>query len=80
MIWQYTESSMANSKAQKIEELKRNKGNFTFPTHTINVIELQSNRKVATFHFYINAPQPAPHPHFSESPPLSNKNLGTHPK
>ena len=78
MIWQYTESSMANSKAQKIEELKRNKGNFTFPTHTINVIELQSNRKVATFHFYINA---TPHPpHFSESSPLSNKNLGTHPK
>ena len=31
---------------QKTEEPKRNKGNFTFPTYTtVNVIELQSNKK-----------------------------------
>ena len=30
---------------QKTEEKKSNKGKFTFPTHTVNVTELQSNKK-----------------------------------
>ena len=33
---------------QKTEELKCNKGNFSFPWHTVNAIELQSNKKVAS--------------------------------
>ena len=30
---------------QKTEESKRNKGNFTFPLHTVNVIELKVIKK-----------------------------------
>ena len=33
---------------QKTEDPKSNTGNFTFPSHTLNVIELWSNKKVAT--------------------------------
>ena len=33
---------------QMTEEPKSNKGNLTFPSHTVNMIELQSNKKVAT--------------------------------
>ena len=33
------------SVTHKGKERKRNKGNFTFPTQKINVIELQSNKK-----------------------------------
>ena len=32
---------------QKTEELKGNKGNFTFPAQRVKVIELKSNKKVA---------------------------------
>ena len=47
---------------QKTEDLKSNKGNLTFPPHTINVIEL--NCKV------LNNP-----PTFSDSSPLSSKSI-----
>ena len=30
------------------KDLKSNIGDLTFPTHTVNVIELSSNKKVAT--------------------------------
>ena len=30
---------------QKTEEKKTNKGNFTFPTHRVNVIELYNKRQ-----------------------------------
>ena len=33
---------------QKTEDSKSNKGNLTFPTHTVNVIELSGNKKVTT--------------------------------
>ena len=39
---------------QNTEDLKSNKGNLTFSTHTVNVIEVKSNKKVATPHCYIN--------------------------
>ena len=40
---------------QNTEDLKSNKGDLTPPPiHTVNVIELQSNKKVTTPHFYIN--------------------------
>ena len=32
---------------QKTEDLKSNKGNLAFPTHTVNEIELSGNKKVA---------------------------------
>ena len=45
---------------QKTEDPKSNKGNLTFTTHTVNVIELNCKviKKVATPppHFYINPP------------------------
>ena len=42
---------------QKNEEPKSNKGNFIFPINRANVMELESNKKVATpSHFYINPP------------------------
>ena len=41
---------------QNTEGPKSNKWNLTFPAHTVNVIELYSNKKVATPHFYINPP------------------------
>ena len=43
---------------QKTGEPKRNKGNFTFPTYaTVNVIELESNKKSGnTPYFNINSP------------------------
>ena len=31
--------------AQKTDDPKSNEGNLTFPTHTVNVIELQSNKR-----------------------------------
>ena len=31
---------------RKTEDPKGNKGNLTFPSHTLNVIEMQSNKKV----------------------------------
>ena len=55
---------------QKTEEPKRNKGNFTFPTYTtVNVIELQSNKKSGnTPYFNINSP-------FSVLSPISSKKI-----
>ena len=53
---------------QKTEDSKSNKGNLTFPTHTVNVIELSGNKKVATPHFYINPP-------FQIYPPFLAKNF-----
>ena len=43
---------------QKTEDRKSNKGNLTFPTQTVNVIELNCKvvKKVATLYFYINPP------------------------
>ena len=57
---------------QKTEESKRNTGNFTFPTHTVNIIELQSNKKVATSPFL---PQPRPSPSFQDYPLFLAKSL-----
>ena len=41
---------------QKAEDQKSNKGNLTFPKHTVNVIELNCKvvEKVTTPYFYIN--------------------------
>ena len=58
---------------QKTEDSKSNKGNLTFPTHTVNVIELSGNKKVATPHFYINPP-------FSDLSPVSSKKFQTSPR
>ena len=42
---------------KKNEEPKSNKGNFIFAINRANVMELESNKKVATpSHFYINPP------------------------
>ena len=41
---------------QNTEDPKSNKRNLTFPTHTVNVIELQSNKKVATTPFLHQLP------------------------
>ena len=46
---------MANSKDQR---KKSNKGNFTFPTYRVNVIELESNKKVATLSISTSTPLP----------------------
>ena len=53
---------------QKTEDSISNKGNLTFPTHAVNVIELSGNKKVATPHFYINPP-------FQIYPPFLAKNF-----
>ena len=53
---------------QKTEEPKSNKVKLTFPSHTVNMTELQSN-KVATPHFYINPP----HTYTGLSPFLAKK-------
>ena len=50
---------------QKTENPKSNKGNLTFPTHLVNVIELQSNKKSGN------------PPSFSVLSPLSSKKLCT---
>ena len=52
---------------QKTEEPKGNKGNLTFPSHAVNMTELESNKKVAT-------PPPLPiKPPFTGLSPLSSK-------
>ena len=56
---------MTNSKYWRIE----NKGNFTFLTQRVNLIELLSNKKWQPLHFYINPP------FSSVSPPFSIKKL-----
>ena len=43
---------------QKTEELKSNKGNFTFPTNTVHMIEQQSNKKMATHPLFLHQPSP----------------------
>ena len=48
---------------QKTIDLKCNKGDLTFPTCTVSMIELESNKK---WHFYIN-------PSFFRFIPLSSK-------
>ena len=53
---------------QNTEDAKSNKGNLIFSTHTVNVIELSSNKKVATSHFYTNPP-------FQVYPPFQAKKL-----
>ena len=52
---------------QKTEDPKSNKGNLTFPLHTVNVIDLNCKviKKVATLLFYIN-----PRPFSGLSPPF----------
>ena len=60
---------------QNTEDPKSNKGNFTFCTHRVNVIELESNKTVAT-------PPPPPFVHqppFSGLCPLSSKKICTPP-
>ena len=51
---------------QNTEYPKSNERNLTFPPHTVNVIELQSNKKVATPTFLH---QPLPFPGLSPLPP-----------
>ena len=53
---------------QKTKEPKSNKENFTFLSHTVNMIELQSNKKVATPLFLLQPPPP-----FTGLSPLSSK-------
>ena len=58
---------------QKTEDLKSNKGNFTPPhthTHTVNVTELQSNKKVTTPHLISTS-----NPHFQVYSPFLAKNF-----
>ena len=60
---------------QKTEHPKSNNENLTFPTHTVNMIQLWSNKKVAIPpHFYINSPPLQVYPpflakHFVPPPP-----------
>ena len=56
---------------QKTEDPKSNKGNLTFPPHTVNMIEL--NCKVLN---NSHPPHPLPHP-FSDLFPLSSKRIRT---
>ena len=42
---------------QKTEDSKSNKGNLTFPTHTVNVIELSGNKKEA-LPLFLHHPHP----------------------
>ena len=57
---------------QQTEDPKSDEGNLIFPTHTLNVIELNCKiiKKVATPHFYINPP-------ISSLSPLSWKKFRT---
>ena len=47
---------------QKTDDLKSNKGNLTFPPHTVNVIELNCKviKKVATPSIFTSTPPPPP--------------------
>ena len=56
---------------QKSEEPKSNKGNFTFPSNTVNMIEPSSNKKVAT------PPFPYQPPPLYRFIPLSSKKFCT---
>ena len=56
---------------QKTKEPKSNKENFTFLSHTVNMIELQSNKKVATPRFLLQPPPPL----LQVYPPFLAKNL-----
>ena len=58
---------MASSELNKTEELKSNKGNFTFPTHRVNVIKMWSNKKSGNPHFYINPPFQVCHPFLAKN-------------
>ena len=55
---------------QKIEQSKSNKGNLTFPSHTVNIIELQGNKKVTTPAFPHHPPPP-----LQVYPPFLTKNF-----
>ena len=65
--------------AQNTEDPKSNKGNLTFPKHTVNVIELWSNNESGNPlpHFYISSPY---YPPFLAKilypPPPSDWNFG----
>ena len=68
---------------QNTEDPKSNKGNLTFPTHTVNVIELKSSKEVVTLDLYINTsacqvyhPLSPPPPSFP--PPLSFNGKNNH--
>ena len=56
---------------QKTEEPKSNKGNLTFPSHTVNMIELQSNKKWQPFPWFLHQR------HFIGLSPLSSKKFST---